>query len=54
MVMAKNTASKEQTALENVLLDANDLAILKLLQQNARITVKEISGIIHLSTTPVH
>ena len=52
--MAKNTGSKEQTAFENVLLDANDLAILKLLQQNARITVKEISGIIHLSTTPVH
>ena len=32
----------------------NDLAILKLLQQNARITVKEISEKIHLSTTPVH
>lgn len=52
--MAKSSASKEQTAIENILLDANDLAILKLLQQNARITVKEISGIIHLSTTPVH
>lgn len=52
--MAKSSASKEQTATENILLDANDLAILKLLQQNARITVKEISGIIHLSTTPVH
>ncbi len=52
--MAKFTASKEQTATENILIDANDLAILKLLQQNARITVKEISNIIHLSTTPVH
>ena len=29
-------------------------AILNLLQQNARITVKEISDKIHLSTTPVH
>ena len=34
--------------------DKKDLAILKLLQQNARITVKEISEKIHLSTTPVH
>lgn len=36
------------------LLDDKDLAILKLLQQNARITVREISDAIHLSTTPVH
>ena len=36
------------------MLDEKDLAILKLLQQNARITVKEISDKIHLSTTPVH
>ena len=35
-------------------LDQKDLAILKLLQQNARITVKEISDKVHLSTTPVH
>ncbi|MDD2793604.1 MAG: Lrp/AsnC family transcriptional regulator [Sediminibacterium sp.] len=35
-------------------LDAKDLAILKLLQQNARITVKEISDQVNLSTTPVH
>jgi DNA-binding Lrp family transcriptional regulator len=35
-------------------LDQKDLAILKLLQQNARITVKEISNKIHLSTTPVY
>lgn len=34
--------------------DKKDLAILKLLEQNARITVKEISSKIHLSTTPVH
>lgn len=35
-------------------LDAKDLGILKLLQQNARITVKEISDQVNLSTTPVH
>lgn len=34
--------------------DEKDLAILHLLQENARITVKEIAQRIHLSTTPVH
>lgn len=47
-------AKKEQSTTAPVVLDAKDLAILKLLQQNARITVKEISEKIHLSTTPVH
>ena len=51
--MAKDTV-KEQTATANLVLDAKDLSILALLQQNARITVKEISERIHLSTTPVH
>jgi len=35
-------------------LDQKDLSILKLLQHNARITVKEISDKVHLSTTPVY
>ncbi|TAF48787.1 MAG: Lrp/AsnC family transcriptional regulator [Sphingobacteriia bacterium] len=35
-------------------LDTKDLAILKCLQQNARMTVKEIAEQVHLSTTPVH
>ena len=35
-------------------LDDKDHSILRLLQENARITVKEISSTIHLSTTPVH
>ena len=39
---------------ENTSLDATDREILKLLQQNARITIKEISDKVHLSTTPVH
>jgi Lrp/AsnC family transcriptional regulator, leucine-responsive regulatory protein len=34
--------------------DQKDLSILKLLQHNARITVKEISDKVHLSTTPVY
>ena len=51
--MAKQLV-KEQTATEVFTLDKKDKAILALLQQNARITVKEISEKIHLSTTPVH
>lgn len=35
-------------------LDQKDWDILKLLQQNARFTVKEIAQQVHLSTTPVH
>jgi Lrp/AsnC family transcriptional regulator, leucine-responsive regulatory protein len=44
------SVQKEQTPT----LDSKDLEILKYLQQNARITVKEISDKVHLSTTPVH
>ncbi len=44
---------KEKYSTLSAVLDAKDEAILKLLQQNARITVKEISDKIHLSTTPV-
>ncbi len=47
-------SNKEKAATLQVALDAKDIEILKLLQQNARITVKEISETIHLSTTPVH
>ena len=47
--MAK-AVQKEQTAT----LDKTDLLILKHLQQNARMTIKEISDKVHLSTTPVH
>lgn len=39
---------------ESPVLDKTDIAILRLLQQNARITIKEISDKVHLSTTPVH
>lgn len=50
----KSGNKKEQSATTSYLPDKKDLSILKLLQQNARITVKEISQKIHLSTTPVH
>lgn len=50
----KKQDEKEKSAVVVPTLDENDLAILRLLQDNARITVKEISEKIHLSTTPVH
>lgn len=50
--MAK-TLQKEESTVQTK-LDQKDLAILKLLQQNARITVKEISDKVNLSTTPVY
>src|SRR6186997_224670 len=45
---------KKEESSTPVALDEKDVAILKLLQQNARITVKEISDKVHLSTTPVY
>lgn len=44
----------EETAINDFVLDSKDLSILSFLQQNARMTVKEIASAIHLSTTPVH
>ena len=52
--MNKNAVKKEQMAASMPALDKTDLAILKILQQNARATVKEIAEKVHLSTTPVH
>ncbi|MDQ6901776.1 MAG: Lrp/AsnC family transcriptional regulator [Bacteroidota bacterium] len=51
--MAKSN-EKEKDDFLNLTLDEKDLSILRLLQENARITIKEISGKVHLSTTPVH
>lgn len=47
--MAKQVAKQD-----SVSLDKKDLEILKNLQQNARMTVREIADQVHLSTTPVH
>ncbi|MDQ2864031.1 MAG: Lrp/AsnC family transcriptional regulator [Bacteroidota bacterium] len=44
----------EKSTTAPVSVDKKDLAILKLLQENARITIKEISSKVHLSTTPVY
>ncbi len=38
----------------NASLDAVDIQILRLLQDNAKLTVREIAAEVHLSTTPVH
>lgn len=51
--MAKALQTEQSTKTE-VMLDKTDLSILRLLQQNARMTVKEIAEKVHLSTTPVH
>ena len=50
----KNTVKKEQITISMPAIDKIDLSILKLLQENARATVKEIASKVHLSTTPVH
>src|ERR1044072_9051258 len=44
----------EQPATLPVILDEKDYAILRLLEQNAKLTVREIAASIHLSATPVH
>ena len=46
--------SKALQKEESPALDSIDFEILKLLQQNARATIKEIADQVHLSTTPVH
>src|SRR5258707_331518 len=45
---------KAAAALVPVELDEKDRAILRLLQNNAKATVREIAAQVHLSTTPVH
>lgn len=53
LAMAKRI-EKENLSIPEQEPDMLDLEILKLLQENARITVREISEKIHLSTTPVY
>jgi DNA-binding Lrp family transcriptional regulator len=50
----KASQSVEEKSVLPIYLDERDLAILRILQQNARATVKEIADQINLSTTPVH
>jgi Lrp/AsnC family leucine-responsive transcriptional regulator len=39
--------------MQDILLDSVDLQILRLMQDNARLTTKELAAKVHLSTTPV-
>ena len=45
---------KEDLSGSMVDLDEKDRLILRLLQEDAKMTVREISAKVHLSTTPVH
>lgn len=51
--MPKSSIIAEKPILP-VMLDDKDLAILRILQLNARATVREIAAQVKLSTTPVH
>jgi len=50
----EKASETEKTAVAPVALDEKDKAILRLLQADAKITVREIAAKVHLSTTPVH
>ncbi len=53
--MEKDTQKEKAPATPiPVELDEKDRAILRLLQSNAKATVREIAAQVHLSTTPVH
>ncbi len=54
MTQDSNLNSIQQPAQNTVPLDVKDLAILRLLQNNARMSVREIAESVQLSTTPVH
>src|ERR1700730_18710588 len=50
----ENSTQTENLANRPVPLDEKDKAILRLLQADAKATVREIAANVHLSTTPVH
>jgi Lrp/AsnC family leucine-responsive transcriptional regulator len=52
--MTTSTLSAEKTAKPDYRPDARDLAILRVLQRNARATIGEIAREVHLSTTPTY
>ena len=45
---------KTKQTVESTVLDKTNLSILRVLQQNARITVKDLAEKVNLSATPVH
>lgn len=46
--------SKTAPVAETPMLDATDLVMLRILEENARISVKDLAEKVHLSATPVH
>ena len=50
----KESPSAEQEKTNPAALDEKDYEILRLLQSNAKLTVREIASAIHLSPTPTH
>lgn len=50
----EESASAQNTSQNTVPLDSKDLSILRLLQDNARMSVAAIAEAVQLSTTPVH
>ena len=50
----EKAVEKEKYAAGPADLDEKDLLILRMLQENAKMTVREIAARVHLSTTPVH
>src|SRR5882724_2047210 len=52
--MDKEQKKENNTGERPVILDEKDRAILRMLQSNAKATVREIANKVHLSPTPVH
>jgi Lrp/AsnC family leucine-responsive transcriptional regulator len=52
--MVEKQGQTEKNTEGVMVLDEKDLAILRLLQENAKATVREIAQKVHLSPTPVH
>jgi DNA-binding Lrp family transcriptional regulator len=50
----ENRSQKENTTATEWTLDEKDKAILRLLQAQGKMTVREIAQLVHLSPTPVH
>jgi Lrp/AsnC family transcriptional regulator, leucine-responsive regulatory protein len=51
--MKPKQTQTEKTTLTDFALDTKDIAILRILQQNAKATITEIAKKVHLSSTPI-
>jgi Lrp/AsnC family transcriptional regulator, leucine-responsive regulatory protein len=51
--MKPKQTQTEKTTLGDIALDTKDIAILRILQQNAKATITEIAKKVHLSSTPI-